>query len=264
MIRSGLASVTFRKLECVAVARLAREAGLPGIEWIGDAHVPAGDLRRAREAAAASADNGLAIAGYGSYFRAGEKRADLPEFPLVLESAVALGAPVIRVWAGLRPSAEADAAYRAGVVKELVEAGERALAAGVKLALEYHARTLTDTDASALALALELAGTNVDFYWQPPNHNVADNLATLRQLEPRLVNLHVFHWQASATGQDRRPLAEGIAEWPHYFAALNPSRDHFALLEFVRGDQPEQLLADAATLNFWLAGNAGRSKQGMA
>jgi len=258
MIRSGLASVTFRKLDCVAVARLASEAGLAGIEWVGDAHVPAGDLRMAREAAAATTDNGLAIAGYGSYFRAGEKRADLPEFPLVLESAVALGAPVIRVWAGLRPSAEADTAYRARVVKELVEAGERARAAGAKLALEYHAGTLTDNDASALMLARELAGSNVDFYWQPPNHNVADNLATLRQLAPRIVNVHVFHWLTTATVHDRRPLAEGAGEWAQYLAALDRSRDHFALLEFVRGDQPEQLLADAATLHEWL----GQVEQG--
>jgi sugar phosphate isomerase/epimerase len=260
MIRSGLASVTFRKLDCVAVARLAREAGLAGIEWIGDAHAPAGDLRMAREAAVATADNGLAVVAYGSYFRAGEKRADLPEFPRVLESAVALGAPVIRAWAGLRPSAEADAAYRTRVVTELVAAGELARASGKKLALEYHAGTLTDDDASALMLARELAGSNVDFYWQPPNHNLADNLATLRQLAPRLVNLHVFHWQASPTGQDRRPLSEGAAEWPHYLATLDQSRDHYVLLEFVRNDQSELLHADAATLNGWLAGNTRSSK----
>jgi 3-dehydroshikimate dehydratase len=60
MIRSGLASVTFRKLDCIAVARLAREAGLAGIEWIGDAHAPAGDLRMAREAAAATLNGWLA------------------------------------------------------------------------------------------------------------------------------------------------------------------------------------------------------------
>ncbi|MEI8242101.1 MAG: sugar phosphate isomerase/epimerase [bacterium] len=257
MIRSGLASVTFRKLDCVAVARLARTAGLAGIEWIGDAHAPAGDLRMAREAASATADQGLAVAGYGSYFRAGEKRADLPEFARVLESAVALGAPVIRSWAGLRPSAQADAAYRARVVKELIEAGALARAAGKKLALEYHAGTLTDDDASALTLARELEGSNVDFYWQPHNHNLADNLATLRQLVPRLVNLHVFQWQASATGQDRRPLAEGAAEWPQYLSTLDQSRDYYALLEFVRNDQPELLHADAATLNGWLAALGG-------
>jgi sugar phosphate isomerase/epimerase len=255
MIRSGLATVTFRNLGIAAVARLAREAGLAGIEWVGDAHVPPGDLASAREAAAASADNGLTIAGYGSYFRAWEKRADLPEFPLVLESAVALGAPVIRVWAGLRPSADADAVYRSRVVTELVAAGEQARAAGKMLALEYHSHTLTDTDASALMLARELAGSNVDFYWQPPNNNVSDNLATLRQLAPRLVNLHVFHWQAGATGPDRRALAEGAAAWAQYFSALDRSRDQYALLEFVRGDQPEQLLSDAATLNGWLAGS---------
>jgi hypothetical protein len=60
MIRSGLASVTFRKLDSVAVARLASEAGLAGIEWIGDAHAPAGDLRMARQVAAATLNGWLA------------------------------------------------------------------------------------------------------------------------------------------------------------------------------------------------------------
>lgn len=259
MIRSGLASVSFRNLNCGTVARLARQAGLAGIEWIGDAHAPAGDIHMARAAAAATADNGLEIAGYGSYFRAGERRADLPEFPRVLESAVALGAPVIRAWAGLRPSAEADAAYRALVVKDLVEAGGRARSAGLRIALEYHAGTLTDNDASSLALARELEGANVEFYWQPHNHNVADNLTALRQLSGRIANLHVFYQQTTAAGLDLRPLDEGAAEWPQYLSALEWRGNHFALLEFVRGNQPEQLLADAATLNVWLAGLDARS-----
>jgi hypothetical protein len=73
------------------------------------------------------------------------------------------------------------------------------------------------------------------------------------------MNLHVFHRQASPTGPDRRPLAEGAAGWPHSFPALDPGRDDFALLELARGDQPEQLAADAATLSAWLAGNTGSS-----
>jgi sugar phosphate isomerase/epimerase len=253
MIRSGLATVSFRKLDLGAVARLAGRAGLAGIEWAGDVHVAPGDTGRAREAAAASADQGLAIAGYGSYYRAGERHADEPEFPLVLDSAVALGAPVIRTWAGRRPAAEADAAYRARVVKDLIAAGERAGAAGIRLAVEYHGRTLTDTDASALSLARELDGSNVYLSWQPLHHRVADHVATLRRLAPRLANLHVFQWQSTATGLDRRPLADGSAEWSQYLSAIDRRRDVFALLEFVRDDAPEQLLADAATLNAWLA-----------
>lgn len=253
MINSGLASISFRKLDCVSVARLAKDAGLRGIEWIGDAHVPAGDIGKAREAASATADAGLQVAGYGSYFRAGEKRDDLPEFPIVLESALELGAPVIRAWAGLRPSSESDAAHRARVIKDLVDAGERAKDAGIKIALEYHAKTLTDSDASALDLLKELESSNVYFYWQPPNHNVADNLAVLRQLKHRLVNIHVFHWVKTAEGFDRRPLDEAADEWRQYLSVPDWEGTRFALLEFIRGDQLEQLIADAATLNKWLA-----------
>lgn len=250
MMISGLASVSFRKLDCAAVVRLAKDAGLGGIEWIGDAHVPAGDKARAREAAVATADAGLQIAGYGSYFRAGEKRDDLPEFPLVLESAVALGTPVIRSWAGLRPSSEADAAYRSRVVKDLVDAGELAKSAGIKMAVEYHSGTLTDDDASALTLLKELEGSNVYFYWQPPGNNVTSNLVTLRQLSHHIINLHVFHWVRGKEGPDRRPLEEGADEWRQYLSLPELKVvPHFALLEFVRGDNPAQFLADAAILN---------------
>lgn len=261
MIKSGLASISFRKLDCVSVAKLAASAGLHGIEWIGDAHVPAGDVRRAREATVATSDAGLVVAGYGSYFRAGEKRDDLPEFPLVLESAVALGTPVIRAWAGLRPSIEADSAYRSKVLKDLLDAGERASKAGIKIALEYHSKTLTDSDESALSLMKELEGSNVYFYWQPRDHDVAVHMALLPKIRHRLVNVHVFNWLKTPEGFDRRPLDEGYAEWVQYLSVPDPEKTCFALLEFVRGDEPEQLVQDAKALNMILDEIANASEK---
>ena len=68
----------------------------------------------------------------------------------MLESARALGAPRVRIWAGRVGSAGAGAAERAAV-----EAGVRAaveLAGDVEVALEFHGGTLTDEPASAGAL----------------------------------------------------------------------------------------------------------------
>jgi len=65
------------------------------IEWGGDVHVPTGDLAGAREVAARCGDAGIAVEAYGSYFRASG------EFGPVLETAVALGAPRVRVRAGV-------------------------------------------------------------------------------------------------------------------------------------------------------------------
>src|SRR6187549_164575 len=94
----GLVSVTFRQLPPREIVDLARRAELGGIEWGGDVHVPAGDAGRAREVRAMTEDAGLSIVAYGSYYRAGEE--DEAAFAPVLDSACALGAPAIRIWAG--------------------------------------------------------------------------------------------------------------------------------------------------------------------
>ena len=43
-IKTGMTSVTFRKKSAEDVIAIVKEAGLDGIEWGGDIHVPAGDL----------------------------------------------------------------------------------------------------------------------------------------------------------------------------------------------------------------------------
>src|SRR5215211_4654031 len=114
MLTSGLVSITFRQLAPREIVELAAAAGLRGIEWGGDIHVPAGDLQAARRVRQLTADAGLQVLAYGSYFRFQPGTA----FEPVLETALALGAPLIRVWAGNQASAEADAAVRATIVAE--------------------------------------------------------------------------------------------------------------------------------------------------
>lgn len=256
MFIPGLVSITFRRLGPAEVVRLVAQAGLRTIEWGGDVHVPPGDLARAREVRQLTADAGLTVAAYGSYYRAGTGKA--PAFAAVLDSATALGAGVIRVWAGERGSAETDAAGRAAVADDLRRAGELAAAAGIRLALEWHGNTLTDTLASALALvrATGLPPAALGFYWQPSvNRPAAVCREELAAIQARLVHLHAFHWQ----GHERLPLADGDGVWPEYLRqAAGTGRDHAVLLEFVRNDDPEQFLADAKTLIRWLGAEAGR------
>src|SRR5512137_1553394 len=113
MIKPGLLSITFRKHSPADIIALVRQAQLTSIEWGGDVHVPHGDLARAGEVARQTTDAGLQVSAYGSYYRLGQSEtAGLP-FEKVLETAVALGAPTIRVWAGTVGSQQADAQQRA-------------------------------------------------------------------------------------------------------------------------------------------------------
>jgi sugar phosphate isomerase/epimerase len=252
----GLVSVSFRKLSPRQIVELARETGLTAIEWGGDVHVPPGDLGRARDVSAMTADSGLSVLAYGSYVRLGEE--DAATFPDVIETVKALGAPAIRVWAGKRGSADADDAYRHRVIDQARQLATIAADAGVVVCYEYHIDTLTDTDASALALLGATAADQaaIRTLWQPPHERTVEaNIASLRGVLPWLHHVHVFHWPKRG---ERAPLAQGAARWLAYLEALRSAdagdRGHWPLLmEFVRNDDPDQLRADAATLHEWIA-----------
>ncbi|MEZ4736903.1 MAG: TIM barrel protein [Caldilineaceae bacterium] len=246
----GLVSVTFRQLTPAQIIDLAEQAGLVGIEWGGDIHVPHGDLAQARLVGDQTHAAGLQVAAYGSYYRVGHP--ETGPFTDVLASAVALGAPVIRVWAGQQGSASADDAYWDTVVQDSVHIAELAATAGIPVAYEFHRNTLTDSYAAAHRLLIRAGHPNLFTYWQPPWHaTVAQNLAGLAQLAPWLHNIHIFHWR----WQDgaRLPLQEGEADWLAYLTKLKTfNGNRFALLEFVAGDAPAQFRQDAATFTSWL------------
>jgi len=249
MLRSGLVSITFRRLSRERIVSLTAEARLAAIEWGGDVHAPPGDAAAARDARDRTRDAGLAVSSYGSYYRAGD---DPPEaFEAVLATALELGAPTIRVWAGRRGSADADEASRGLVVEDSLRIAEQAAAEGVGVAFEFHGGTLTDTNESAAQLLAEAPHTNLGCYWQPPRAASAEDCLTgIDALGDRLSNVHVFSWAADGV---RLPLAEGEASWRRYLSRIDQiAGDRYALLEFVREDSPDAFLRDAETLKRWL------------
>ena len=108
-----------------------------------------------------TAEHGLRVAAYGSYYRFRPDQAWEP----VLQTAVELGAPLIRVWAGdCHRRGRCDTAA-AGVQGRSV--ARSAAAHGIAVAFEFHANTLTDTLESALELLAAAEGVRT--LWQPPN-----------------------------------------------------------------------------------------------
>jgi len=242
-IRPGLVSITYRALSPSEIVWLAREANLEGIEWGGDVHVPT--VTTAREVRTLTEDAGLAVAAYGSYWRA---RGDFEE---VAEIAATLGAPTIRVWGGDKGTKDSDQTHRAQVVNALHQACEIASQNGQTVSLEFHAGTLTDTLDSTLRLVQEVGHPALRLYWQPaPNRPHAERQEELKAVLPQLTNLHVFQWTKPEASVLRHALEEGAAEWPDYLKAANG--DRFALLEFVPNDDPDLLNREAATLRRWL------------
>jgi sugar phosphate isomerase/epimerase len=248
MLHSGLVSVTFRKLSVTEIVTLVTEAGLEGIEWGGDVHVPHGDLTRARETRRCTLDAGIKIASYGSYYRLGN---DEISFELVLETALELGAPGIRVWAGTRGSAKEDEDYWQEIIDASRQVIEVAARSGISISYEFHPDTLADTTESTLRLLNAVAHPDLFTYWQvPTNADVQKNRDSLKRLLDRISNIHVFHLNP---GYERCPLEDGQEDWIKYLDILCSSeREHYAMLEFVRSDSVDAFREDARTLIRWL------------
>lgn len=249
-IPTGVTSVTFREKTVDEIISLARRAHLDGVEWGGDIHVPAGDLPAAKEAAEKTAAAGLSVFSYGSYFfgDAGE------DFAPVLASAKALGAPVIRLWAGRQAWEDCPRQEFGRLVSVFQHAADLAARDDISIAFEYHRGTLTQTKEGALSLLQAVARPNAGCYWQPnPTLPVKEHLAEIRLLSPFLSNIHVFYWTGSHT---RHPLAQGAGCWEQYLPCIlqNP-RPHNLILEFVEGDSEQSFFRDAGTLRTF-AGNA--------
>lgn len=267
MIIPGLVSITFRHLEVPDIARLAADCKLRGIEWGGDVHVPVGDVDAATRAAEATAAAGLEVTSYGSYFR--PSGAGDPPFTPIADTAAALDAPAIRVWAGRHGSAEARPEARSVVAAALAHAADVAAERGIAVNLEYHENTLADTPASALSLLDEIdsgrvhADPPVRTYYQPgratPAHEAVE---ALRQLRDHLAHVHVFSWDA-----DGRRLRLGARQdlWSAIFGELaDTSEIYHAQLEHVADDSPEQLRNDAAELLHLIEHAAADSPRGSA
>jgi sugar phosphate isomerase/epimerase len=249
-MQPGLVSVTFRRLTPAQIVGLVTRAGLAAIEWGGDVHVPPGDTATAEAVRRLTLEAGLAVAAYGSYYRIGKSDGEGMPFEWVLESAAALGAPLVRVWAGDRGSQEADAGYRSLLVAESRRIAESCAQAGIAVAYEFHERTFADTPESVCWLLREVAHPALRTLWQPLGPDAWEPRVTgLRAVLPWLANIHAYCWRAG----ERQPLADGAEEWAHYLqAAASTQRDHAVLIEFVRGDSPEAFLEDALALRRWL------------
>lgn len=259
-IRPGLCSVTFRALAPEDVVSLAVANGVREIEWGGDVHVPSGDTERATHVASLCAEAGLACPSFGSYVRAGTNGAR-QAFRAALETARALGAGNIRVWAGTVSGARTDAESWARVRGDLVEMADAAQRHGVTVSVEYHRDTLTEEAGDAVRLLVECDRPNLFTYWQPvPGRGLHAWLGELERLTPWLGYVHVFHWLPSPPRDTRRPLSEGAGDWTELLRAWRPATGwphrRTAFLEFVTNDDPAAFAEDMRVLRHLITESA--------
>ena len=259
MWKTGLTSITFRKLSPEVITDLTARSGLDGIEWGSDGHLHPGETQRAAKIAAETRAAGLETLSIGSYWRAGEPDAGDGSAELAL--CEAMETKLLRVWAGRLGSLAAEGEARRRTVEALAKLCDMAAPLGVTVATEYHANTLTDNAASALRLLHEVGRGNFRTYWQPVVFQSADvNARALAAVLPQAATIHVFAWTLDGSDILRHPLADAVGPWGQYLDVVrayddaHPGPDRAFLLEFVKNDDPAQCIEDAAVLNRWVRG----------
>ena len=244
MVNTGLTSVTFRKIEPLQIIEIAKNSGLQSIEWGADVHVQPNDIDNAKRICDNTKNAGLEVAGYGSYFVAGQQNPE--EFKMILQAAIALEAPIIRVWAGWKTYQTADIGYIKKVIECTRTICDMAAEKGIQIGYEYHPGTLTEGASYALKTLREIERDNMKLYWQPDfrlSHSA--NCEALQTVLPYLQNIHVFC--LSEEGM-HLPLKHGSKEWRTYASLLEKSNIRNVLLEFVKDESEAQFVQDAQIL----------------
>ncbi|CAN5490002.1 sugar phosphate isomerase/epimerase [soil metagenome] len=246
-MNAGLLSISFRQLSSEAVVKLAASCGLTCIEWGADIHVPPGHGENARRVGRWCRDAGLRICSYGSYYWL-DSESDIAGFEPILHTALDLGAPNIRVWAGWMHADHPLQWERA--VANAWKIADLAARHDVTISYEKHSGTLTENTASCARLLAETDHPGISTLWQPvPQSDISESLDSLQTLLPRIHHLHVFYWTTS-----RRPLEEGASFWLPHLALLRTKREEIdLLLEFVPDDDPSILAREAETLLNWIS-----------
>lgn len=244
MFKLGLCSVTFRDLSVEEVIDVSKKAGITGIEWGADVHVPPGS-ERAQEVARLTEQAGLEVVSYGSYYRLGHGENNA--FEKVLQTAIQLKAPGIRVWAGKVGSRQADEAYRKTVAADARRIADFAKEEGIRIHFEYHGKTLTDTAESTVDLLKDINRDNVFSYWQPAvSQSVTTRLKNIEKIDAWLSHVHVFHWHET----EKLPFEDGLEDWQQYLKQLGPKSDgvRYLMMEFVKNDDVNQFYKDVEAL----------------
>lgn len=246
----GLVSISFRRYSVDEILDACQKAGLACIEWGSDVHVPAGNAVIADEVAAKTKAAGLHTIAYGSYFRLGGNTP--AEFAPYIDSATRLGARVIRVWGGVKGSANMTAEEREKLVADARAIADMAEEAGLIVTLECHSDTVTDHVDSGMDFYQAVNHPALRAYWQPSQfYDEAYNLEAAARYAPMTECLHVFQWSKTA----RHPLPEGRDVWAKYLDVFRPEakqRDIGLLLEFMHDDRLETLQETAQELISWL------------
>ena len=244
-MKTGLTSVSFRKLSVDEVIALAKKAGVDGIEWGSDVHVPPNDIQYVKEVAEKTKRAGLEVISYGSYHYLGSGE----DFAPYIDAAQALGTDTIRIWGGKKEKWELSGVEYEALVEEMRKIGILAALSDITVCLEYHGHSITSSAEDAAEFIKETDLSSVRMYWQAIiGRSVEDNLKDIDAVAPYITNIHVFNYVDGK--QELLSYGDGPKNWAAYVDRIKKIPGERAFMtEFSKGGLPESFISDAELLN---------------
>lgn len=241
MFTPGLVSISFRELSPKEILDIMKKADLRHVEWGSDVHAPTDDPQRLQEIAALQKEYGISCCSYGTYFKLGKD--DLSELSSYIAAAKILGTDILRLWCGVKGSADYTEEEKQSFFRLCKQAAAIAEEENVTFCMECHPKTMTDSLEAARELLEYVASPHFRMYWQPNQWKTEpENMAYATQMAPYTTHLHVFQWHK----KEKFPLKNGEKVWKTYLTAF--SGDHLLLLEFMPDNDPNTLPKEAETL----------------
>ncbi len=242
MFKTGICSVSFRKLQPQQIIKLAAEAGLDAIEWGSDVHASPKDKAALLAITEAQTAAGLHTSSYGTYFRIGTNSPD--ELHEYIEAAKILGTDTLRIWCGSKNYSELSEEERCAIISESKACAKIAESHSAILALECHPNTFTDTPEGAIRIMEEVDSPAFKMYWQRKTRggDKAEDIDYLSKIVKWLTNIHVFEYH----GGVQVSLSGAVGDWCEILSDISDGRT--LLLEFIPTGEPEALLAESLAL----------------
>lgn len=246
MMKVGVTTVTFRKQPFREVPELLKQSCIDGVEWCACAEHFSVDDRETLDAIKEyCTEQKLDIFSLATYCNLSQPE----EFAGIVSAAEVIGAKVIRIWAGQKCRKDFSDKEYAQICVRAKEFCDCAKEKNVRIALEFHPNTLTNTAAEAIEFVKDVGSDNLYLYWQI-NESLSheENINELKMVLPYLcgnIHMHNYHLNERAYF----PLSEIQSEIMDYLHILQKQKKEYNLIiEFVCDHLPENFMKDALFL----------------
>lgn len=242
LIKTGLASVTFRNKSIDEIISLCKKAGIGFIEWGADVHIKTAD--DARKAKRLCDEAGISIPSYGSYYKVG--CGDETQWLSLCENARIMGARSIRVWLGEKNSENTSEKEYATLLEDLKKICEKAAEYELLVCPECHDYTFNNDTSAFLKISRDLNMPNFKTYFQSRYFRMDYDLDRIEKTFDHIENIHISYSDLKKEQADKEKNEDYIDILLNRFKDKNYSGIVF--IEFTEKAEEESLLRDVERL----------------